>query len=202
MNEAMDGAQLLDWLLKGGLVLLGTGLAWVIREIISMRKAARDSAETVAATVWQRSRQTMTEYVDRIGALEKAREESEQERFDEREECAKKIEAVREEMKTDMRKREAQWQEEFDKISGKYRDVLRLCADQEEEIQHSRIVIAKIEQRRGPVKTTTTPMLGGRRSYDPPPPPGTVTVTVAPGAAASVSQENAHKNDGGTREKA
>jgi hypothetical protein len=65
-------------------------------------------------------------------------------------------------------------------MSRKYREVLRICADQEEEIQHSRIVIAKINQRRSdPVPPPApAPLIGGQRRYDPQPSAATVTVTV------------------------
>lgn len=171
----------LEWILSGGLAaaLAAGGKFW--SDLRETRRADKTAETSRYDDLWTKL-QAISEKSDREG-----------------DECRQRLaesERLRREDQTRMEEQRSRdralWQDEFDKMSDKYRNVLRICADQEEEIQHSRIVIAKINQRRDqPVPPPApAPLIGGKRSYDVPV-PGTATVTVtvpAPAASGSPSE--------------
>ena len=179
-----DLGELVPWLTGGGITILGSGLAWAVQQI-RVVKADAAAAETKATeSAWNRLKEVIEADRQRITDLEAAYRQVVSERDVANHTCNQQIEAVRADLTAKMLKEIGMLQAEYDRLNTKYRDILRICADQEEEIQHSRIVIAKINERRGVAKVvppTPAPLLGlgaERRGPTTPAAPGTTTVTV------------------------
>lgn len=165
----------MDWILGGGLAAAGATAAKFWSDLRAVKREDKTADTARYNDLWEK-----------LSIIsDKADKEAEEARVQlaecrkEREQAALRVEEVRAEVKQQFAKERASWQDDFDRISDKYRQVLRICADQEEEIQHSRIVISKITERRGMKveRPKPAPMTGGARSYDVPV-PGSATVTV------------------------
>jgi len=160
----------LEWLLGGGLLSAAAAFVKVYTDLRAVQREDKTAETGRYDDLWVKLN-AISDKADR-----------------EAEECRQRLAESEKERREAMERADIQrtrdraaWQEDFDKMSDKYRHVLRICADQEEEIQHSRIVIAKITERRGLEieRPAPAPMLGGKRTYDVPVPGETrVTVTV------------------------